>query len=580
MALTNPSLDRSLEAVDPFAMQLALSTVHARLVPMRRGDEGYELDPGTADWFELPAGRGFAGYGLSRALRMLLDVLRGLTALHDTFDATGANFAHGDVALPRLRVDPDGVCRVVPLTARHSLNRAGAPAQEALGHLAPERLLGESVDVRSDVFSAGALLWEALAGRRLFEETTGDAIVDRLMGEKLQMPQLPPELAWAIPLKSVAARALAVDPYQRFADCAELATAIAIVARGRVASHAEIATFFGAPQRTVDRRMLESVHPGPDESALSALFVPSSGPRPPLNEGSNVGPLPSPRPVPTRSSTFPAASVPSSRRTSTLAPLGPARSLTPPPSGRVAAPPASGRPAPHLSPFSALLSAESRPRESRPPSPPLSLPLFLAPGSEPASSGRRSATLMSLGTPLAVLVPSLEAVPDSSNAPLSSSRSPPWPTPWTQVPSLPTQLLNPSKPTLTAVAVPLVLPKAETALEEAVAFRSWPARRGWTIALVLAVAAAIAVEVLMQTRDAADAAVVPAIPAAALPAAAAQAIGATSGTRRPGVPGLVLVPDGVPVRGGVAPSTPTPTPRAPAAKAPAKAGARGKDYGI
>src|SRR3954464_15295771 len=165
MARTTPSLTRSpahQDAVDPFAMQLALSTVHARLVPMRRGEHGYELDPSTADWFELPAGRGFAGYGLGRALRMLLDVLRGLTALHDTFDATGETFAHGDVALPQLRIDPDAVCRLVPLTARHSLSRSSPPAREALGHLAPERLLGELVDVRSDVFSAGALLWEAL----------------------------------------------------------------------------------------------------------------------------------------------------------------------------------------------------------------------------------------------------------------------------------------------------------------------------------------------------------------------------------------------------------------------------------
>jgi eukaryotic-like serine/threonine-protein kinase len=578
MAFTHPSLNRTLaqqEAVDPFAMQLALSTVHARLVPMRRGEQGYELDPGIAGWFELPAGRGFAGYGLGRAVRMLLDVLRGLTALHDTFDATGATFAHGDVALRQLRVDPEGVCRLVPLTARHSLALAGKPAQEALGHLAPERLLGEAVDVRSDVFSAGALLWEALAGRRLFEESTGDAIIDRLMSEKLQMPQLPPELAWAIPLKSVAARALAVDPYQRFADCAELATAIAIVARERVASHAEIATFFGAPQRSVDRRLLESVHPGPDESALSALFVPSSGPRSQAGEGSNVGPLPSQRPVPTRSSTFPAASVPSSRRTSTLAPLGPARSLTPPPSAR-ATPAPSARPAsrcaPHLSPFSTLLSAESRPApESRPP------PSF-PPASEPAISGRRNATLMSLGTPLLVLDPTRAAPPESADAPPSSGRPLPLPT-WTQVPSLPVTLLGPSKPTLSAVAVPLLAPKADLALDEDVRFRSWPARRVWSIALLIAVAAVIAVVAFTQSRDTEDsAAVSPAAAAAPAVPAAAQAVATTSGTRRPGVPGLMLVPpDDAPARSGVAPGTP---PRAPATKAPAKAGPGSKDYGI
>lgn len=300
---SNPSANRlpvsRPEIADPFAMQLALSRVHARLVPMRRAEAGgYELDPSAHSWFELPSGRGFAGYGLGRALRMLLDVLRGLTALHDTFTATGNGFAHGEVALPQFRVDNEGVCRLVPLTARHFSGAAYAP--EALGHVAPERLLGEGVDARSDVFSAGVLLWEALAGRRLFSEATSEAIIDRLMGEKLQMPQLPPELAWAIPLKSVAARALSVDPYQRFADCAELSTAITIIARDRVASHTEIANFFGSTSRS----------------------------------GSSVTPAVFQRPVPTQSSTFPAVDAPpqSTKRTShsTLAPLG-ARSVTPAP---------------------------------------------------------------------------------------------------------------------------------------------------------------------------------------------------------------------------------------------------------
>ena len=237
------------ESTDPFAMQLALSRVHARLVPMQRGELGYELDPSAEGWFELPGGRGFAGYGLGRALRMLLDVLRGLTALHDTYDAEGVNFAHGEVSLLHFRVDDEGVCRLVPLTRRHSSGES-TPPTEALGHLAPERLLGEPIDARADVFSAGVLLWEALAGRRLFSETNSDAIIERLMGEKLHMPQLPPELAWAIPLKAIASRALAVDPYQRFSDCAELATAIAIVARERVATHAEISAYFGIKARS------------------------------------------------------------------------------------------------------------------------------------------------------------------------------------------------------------------------------------------------------------------------------------------------------------------------------------------
>lgn len=572
---SNPSLTRApahQEAFDPFAMQLALSTVHARLVPMRRGAQGYELDPSTADWFELPAGRGFAGYGLGRALRMLLDVLRGLTALHDTFDATGETFAHGDVALSQLRIDPDGVCRLVPLTARHTLKPPSAPEREALGYSAPERLLGEEVDVRSDVFSAGVLLWEALAGRRLFDETSSDAIVERLMGEKLQVPQLPPELAWAIPLKSVAARALSVDPYQRFADCAELATAISIVARERVAGHSEIATFFGAPLASVGRRALESVHPGPDESVLSALFVPPSEPGTSNDVGSSVDPFLSQHPIPTRSSTFRAVAVPSSGRTSTLAPLGPARSLTPPPSAR-ATPAPSTRPASHRSPFSALLSADSRPEL-----PPQSRPPASEPASEPAS-GRRSSTSSSSGAPLSAAAPSAEVVPETWDTPLPAPI--PMMPPWAPVPSVPVQLLASSEPELpAAVPTPPANVTAELALESGASFRPRRARLSWALGLVILVASASALLAFEHSRGpTADAqAVSPRTATPVLPGPAERVTVAPLEARHPSAPEPTPTPAEDPPPNGVAPSAPSQ--RAPAPRAPAKAMGHRKDYGI
>lgn len=441
------------EPADPFAMQLALSRVHARLVPMQREQQGYTIDTSAEGWFELPAGRGFAGYGLGRALRMLLDVLRGLTALHDTFDTQGENFAHGEVALTHFRVDHEGVCRLVPLTARHSAAKS-APPTEALGHLAPERLLGERVDARADVFSAGVLLWEALAGRRLFSETTGDAIIDRLMGEKLQMPQLPPELAWAIPLKSIAARALAVDPYQRFADCAELATAIAIVARERVATHAEIATFFGSKVRS-----------------LSSVAQP--------------------RPVPTRSSTFPSVSLPvtppppsasapppsvsgppSSRNGFPLA----TRSVTPPamPAARM---PESQRSVSHKSPFTALLSAEARPTATEVP---------------PASQQRRK-TLTSVGTPLSALAP-VEHAPDSVSAPPSWKSPPPMPVWAPQAASAPASQPPASQAPTSSSAVVFrsTLESIPLSAEEVATFRRWTPRRTLVVVALVALAGVIA----------------------------------------------------------------------------------------
>jgi serine/threonine-protein kinase len=253
---------------------------------MRPDGDGYALDlPHGSTWFALAPGRGFAGYGLARALRMLLDVLAGLTALHETKDASGAAFVHGEVVPALIRVDAQGIARLQPLAPWH-WQTAGTPvSQESMGHLAPERLLGDAIDCRADVYSAGALLWEALAGKRLFQRASADEIVTRLMGAKAQLPELPPELAWAIPLKAIAMRALSVDPVRRFADCPELAAAIEAVARGRVASHAMVATRFAAPGRAPSSfpplaqvPALGEVFRASHKSSLSALVAPTAPP--------------------------------------------------------------------------------------------------------------------------------------------------------------------------------------------------------------------------------------------------------------------------------------------------------------
>jgi serine/threonine-protein kinase len=519
MALTNPNLNRfgapATEARDPFAVQLSLSRVHARLVPLLGVELGYEVDPSALAWVDLPADRGFAGYGLHRALRMLLDVLRGLTALHDTRDATGEAFVHGEVTLAQLRVDAEGVCRLVALTRRHSGVENDLLPAEALGHLAPERLLGEKLDVRADVFSVGVFLWEALAGRRLFSEASSEQIIDRLLCEPLLMPQLPPELAWAIPLKAIVARALAVEPADRFRDCAELATAIAIVARDRLASHADVAKFFGSAGRAI-------------------AVVEREGPSP------------------TQSSTFPRVTVPGTPRAtapgtlrpgSTLAPLGLARSLNP-------APESTRAPTSRRSPFAALLGAEL-------PTPTLEPWRVLARG-EPSAS---------LGTPLSVRDLG-SAAPASARAPHSSQRAPRLA--WAQVSSVPEIVLAESAIQAPIASLATPAPRqpervrtepepartepepAHTELErvrtepeqvrhdpapvryeaEQVSygsdvFRPKSARRSWSVVAVLAVAAAALVSILSSGSPVIRA------PVHAAPASYSLPPGAADGERTP-----------------------------------------------
>ena len=357
---TQASASRS-ETRDPFAEQIRLSRMHTRLVPMQSNGVGYSIDPATGDWFELPASRGFAGYGLGRALGLLLDAMRGLSALNETKTASGMPFAHGEFTPSQFRVDPLGVCRLVPLTTRHYISDDVQAPRAALAFLSPERLIGEQVGIRADVFSAGVLLWEALAGRRLTELQSVDSIVDRLMSQRLRVPPLPPQLAWATPLKAEVERALSVNEKQRFADCAEFSAAILRIAQDRVASQAEIAAFFASNFRTA---------PGPEPSPARPSAAPVSQQRPVARRGGTFRMLPA---VPVATSTFQPSPVTSGApRQSTLKmnvtlrmasvplpvakeafpppPPSPPRGLTPPPPSSSSPPPSSSSPSPRSLP--------------------------------------------------------------------------------------------------------------------------------------------------------------------------------------------------------------------------------------
>lgn len=259
-----------------FAEQLKLARVHPHLIALTRGLDGYEVDVGaTRGAFELTLGRGLAGYGLARALRLILDALAGVSALHATRSANGTPFVHGELVPELLRVDAHGVTRVIPLAPWHWSKVGTLPLPQRWGHLAPERLLGDVIDARADVFSAGVLLWEALAGRLLFESESIDSIVMRLLGGKVTLPQLPPELGWAMPLKGLAMRALSVSPADRFATCAEFARAIEAVAIGRIATHAEVWQHFSARHHSVRPSLFPLVPQAPShKSSLSGLVSP------------------------------------------------------------------------------------------------------------------------------------------------------------------------------------------------------------------------------------------------------------------------------------------------------------------
>ncbi|MER2561814.1 MAG: protein kinase, partial [Myxococcaceae bacterium] len=157
-------------------------------------------------------------------------VLKGLDAVHRQ------SVVHRDIKPANILVKPlpdgtelaqladFGIARVVPPM---QVTEAGLTQQGVMvgtpGYMAPEQILGEAVDARSDVYAVGVVLHELLTGAKLFTSTNG---VDVLMKHVSVAPASPlsaPDDAW---LNAVVLKALAKSPEQRFPTAAAFAEAL------------------------------------------------------------------------------------------------------------------------------------------------------------------------------------------------------------------------------------------------------------------------------------------------------------------------------------------------------------------
>jgi serine/threonine-protein kinase len=157
--------------------------------------------------------------------------LHGLHAAHEARSESGEplGIVHRDVSPENVLVGVDGTARLLDFgiaKARGRLSTTrGGQIKGKLAYMAPEQLLCADVTRRTDVFAAGAVLWEALAGRRLFDGgDEGD-----LIRAVLEEPILPPSsLAAHVPpaLDAIVLRALERNPEGRYPTARELAVAI------------------------------------------------------------------------------------------------------------------------------------------------------------------------------------------------------------------------------------------------------------------------------------------------------------------------------------------------------------------
>jgi len=128
---------------------------------------------------------------------------------------------HADVNPGNLVARPDGSVKLIDLGLAQALPPGGSvPSPDGAlrgtpAYMSPEQVKARPLDARSDLFSAGAALWELLANRPLFAAETEFETLRRVR----EMPAPPLQSVWPqapTGLTRLLVGALAKDPEQRF----------------------------------------------------------------------------------------------------------------------------------------------------------------------------------------------------------------------------------------------------------------------------------------------------------------------------------------------------------------------------
>ena len=148
------------------------------------------------------------------SLHFITQIMRGLSHAHSR------GIIHRDIKPQNIMVLRDGSVKVADFGIACLANAGQTLTQEALGsvhYISPEQARGDRIDARSDIYSAGVVLYEMLTGRLPFE---GDSAVSVAIQHLSSVPLAPRDIDPSIPepLELICMKAMNSDPNKRYAS--------------------------------------------------------------------------------------------------------------------------------------------------------------------------------------------------------------------------------------------------------------------------------------------------------------------------------------------------------------------------
>ena len=194
-----------------------------------------ELIPGVTLDQKLAAGP----LAEKEVLRLGQQLAEGLAAAHD--QSVIRDLKPGNLSITpdgRLKILDFGLARLLQPASDIAVTDSLSETRGAVGtlpYMAPEQLRGEKADARSDIWAAGAVLYEIATGRRPFDAKVSTALAGDIQHKPPPSPrQLKPELSLRV--EELILKCLEKEPAHRYQSARELQVDLERVASGRVSA--------------------------------------------------------------------------------------------------------------------------------------------------------------------------------------------------------------------------------------------------------------------------------------------------------------------------------------------------------